>query len=383
MRDLTIEVTAAKNSPRFSYYDCAEIHLPFGPGDVFPRVLYVSSAEVEVEATFDYAGFVYTSFAGALNRPPTSTERADWITDLEAAFAVDEATLRTVAQGLIDDLFESSEYSDRMRNDEQFVGDLYLAFFGRVPDPGGKAFWLGQILATDRDAVRDQFGNADEFFARLSKLTETTDNVSDARDMGDLSFADGAALDGVDFALTNLDNSYSDLIGQLGRRLYPAPAVVSRAIRIADGSFVPTEMLAGFAKFTVADGENARVSVVSDISRRGIDVVEIDSQRCRNIYKGDGCDSPDSSPTCSKLFFDTVNGCPSKAAAPQILDTAPPDNRPSFKGTPQLSPGSTPGAGIQPGTEGPGGWPEGEYDPWDPRKNKSQNNYGDGGFFLP
>jgi hypothetical protein len=121
-------------------------------------------------------------------------------------------------------------------------------------------------------------------------------------------------------------------------------------------------MLWGFAKFGTLDGDNAKIAIVSDLAPDGTDVVEEVTQHCVNIYKGDGCDSPDGSPTCSRLFDDNVNGCPTKAAALILIDSAPPDNRPSFKGIPQLAPPATPNVVITPKDPQ---WP-GDYDPNDP-----------------
>ena len=373
-RELSAAVTAVKNAQRFTYYDYAEIRLPFGPGDTDGTPVFrVSTAEIEVVSILQFDEWTYVVFQGALNRPPQSAELTDWVDALESARATSEAAFVAEAQDRLDALFTSLEYTDRMRNDTQYVQDLYASYLGRVAEEGGLDHWVGEVGTDGRDLVRAAFAAAPEFLNRLESMTVPAVVDSDARDMGDLSFSDGAAIDGVDFVLANNDDAYGRIIGQSGRRLYPAPAVVGRAFRVADGSYETVEKLRGFAKFSAVDGGSARVTIVSDMSRRGVDMVEIDSQRCRNIYKDEGCDSPDASPTCSRLLNDAVNGCAAKAAAPQIEDTTPPDNRPSFRGTPRLSPSPTTGAGIEPGITGPGGWPPGEYDPDDPRVRRGRS----------
>jgi len=363
-RELSAAVTKIKNSQRFTYYDCAEIELPIGPGDAAPRVLKIATADITVQISFDFEAFIYAAFAGALARAPRAAEQMDWTTALETAFAAGPAALLAEAAVLISGLFTSSEYTDRMRTDDQFVEDLYRAFMGRTADSGGKAFWLALVATDGRDAVRDPgFTGSAEFAARVALLNAPVLDYNDARDWGDLSIAEGAAQDGVEFSLTNAENTYSDLIGQSGRRVYPAKAVVSRAFKLPDGSYELVRMLSGFAKFGALDGDNAKVAILTDLTPDGTDIVEEITQHCINIYRGDGCDSPDASPTCSHLITDTVNGCPAKAPALVIIDSAPPDNRPRFKGIPQLAPQPiTPPPG---GGGGGGGWGGGDYDPWD------------------
>lgn len=368
-RELSAEVQAVVISQRFTYYDHAEIHLPFGPDDVVPRILYVSTGLIEVLSSLDFNEFTDVAFKGVFDRPPTSAERTDWVDALETALAINFAALLAEAKDRIDDLFTSAEYTARMRNDDQFVGDLYLAFLGRVAEAGGKAFWVAEVIATSRNAVRSSFGGSDEFIDRITRMSVPSASDSDVRDMGDLSFADGAATDGVEFSLSNLESYFSDLLVQPGRRLYPAPSVTFRAFQLTDGTFQSVEMLTGFARFNSVDGDNARVSIFSDMSRRGIDVVELDTQRCRAVYKGPRCDSPDASPTCSRLFDDATNGCPSKDPAPQLTTPVPANNLPSFVGTPALRPVAPTGQGLpapETGGVNPGGWPP-DIDPYDPR----------------
>jgi hypothetical protein len=216
-----------------------------------------------------------------------------------------------------------------------------------------------------------------EFIDRISLLAEPTAHDNDLREWGDLTFSDGASTDGVSFSLANGDNSYSDLLGQPGRRLYPAPATVKRAFRLLDGTYEAVVLLEGFAQFGEIDGDNARVTVVSDTTPDGTDVIEEMTQHCANIYKQAGCDSADTSPTCSYIKNDEVNGCAAKAPAPQLIDITPPDNRPSFRGLVKPPASTTPpGVGLPDDGVGPNGWPGDEYDPNDPRRRGRTSYFG-------
>jgi hypothetical protein len=366
MRKLSQAVTAIKDSQRFGYYDVAYIHLPFGPDDVLPIVLEISTAEIEVLPSLDFTEFIYKAHTGALGRPPTTAERAAWLDALITALATSVPALKAAAADLIDGLFASGEYTALMHNDDQFVTDLYAAYLGRIADKG-KADWVTQVGATDRATVQAAFRESIEFGKRVSLLSEPTPHDNDIREMGDLPFSDGASIDGVQFSLTNAENTYSDLLGEPGRRLYPAPATVKRAFHLPDGTYEAVVMLEGFAQFGDVDGDKASVTIVADTSPDGTDVVEEITQHCGNIYKRSGCDSADPSATCSHIKFDAVNGCISKLPAPQIIDIMPLNNLPRFKGISKpLIVTTTPGVGLDPGQVGPDGWPIDAYDPHDP-----------------
>lgn len=358
-RELSAAVTAIKNSQRFTYYDSVEIQLPLGPGDSVPRVIHTSTAPITVEVSFDFGVFAYSSIAVAFSRAPRVSEQTAWTDALEAAFADSSAALLSAAQGLIGDLFTDSEYTDRMTSDLQFIEDLYHAYFGRGSDAAGLTFWLAALAGSDRNSVRGDFSIAVEFTARVARLNQPVETENDARDWGDLS-------EGLEFSLCNAENTYSDLIGQVGRRVYPAPAVAQRNFQLSDGSYEAVVQLVGFAKFGTLDGEVARVSIVPDWAADGTDIVEEVTQRCPLIYKGDACGTNDPSPTCSRLEDDTFNGCISKAAAPVIIDITPPNNRPRFGGVSQLAPTVNSKVTIRP-TDPP--WGPSDYDPDDPTRH--------------
>jgi hypothetical protein len=203
--------------------------------------------------------------------------------------------------------------------------------------------------------------------------------------MGSVKLSDGRAQDGCEFGLQNTDNTYSVKIAEATRRLHPAPAIVKRAFKLPDGTYEPDTLLTGFARFNSADGQKASVTVRSDMSRTELNVILPVTQRCRHVYKGPGCDSPDPSATCSRIFDDATNGCAAKDPAPQITDGSVTNNQPSFGGVPPFAPtSSTPTSGLPPAPElPPNGWPP-DFDPDDPRLRnnwRSAPSLGSGNIF--
>jgi|HubBroStandDraft_3_1064219.scaffolds.fasta_scaffold03719_4 hypothetical protein len=69
---------------------------------------------------------------------------------------------------------ESETYAVRngqaLHDDSTFAQDLYAAFLQRPADPGGVAFWAGQVGANGRHAVLAAFGGSTEFSNLVSGL---------------------------------------------------------------------------------------------------------------------------------------------------------------------------------------------------------------------
>ena len=54
--------------------------------------------------------------------------------------------------------FNTPEYLGRNRTDSQFVTDLYVTFFGRLPEPDGLNYWVGQLAqGNPRNNVMSSF----------------------------------------------------------------------------------------------------------------------------------------------------------------------------------------------------------------------------------
>ena len=64
----------------------------------------------------------------------------------------------------------SPEFTSRNLSDADFVEALYKGILGRISEPLGKAYWVGQLATQSRAAVARNFANAGEFKALLEKL---------------------------------------------------------------------------------------------------------------------------------------------------------------------------------------------------------------------
>jgi len=64
----------------------------------------------------------------------------------------------------------SPEFIGRNLSADEFVEALYKGILGRVSEPLGKAYWVGQLAVQSRAAVARNFANAGEFKALLEKL---------------------------------------------------------------------------------------------------------------------------------------------------------------------------------------------------------------------
>ena len=62
--------------------------------------------------------------------------------------------------------FESKEYLNKGRTDDEFLVDLYHAFFGREPDEGGYTYWQNKMKNegyTRQRVIDEGFGHSKEF----------------------------------------------------------------------------------------------------------------------------------------------------------------------------------------------------------------------------
>jgi hypothetical protein len=371
----TIEATRLRTSTR-KLFMAVEIVLPLSAGDVEPVRIRVAEADLVLPSLLTFEEFTFQSFDGALKRSPDVTEHGDWTSDLETAFGVSPAEMLTVSSGLVRGLFESAEYTGLATTDDRFVADLYKAYMGRDPEVGGKTFWLTELAATSRSHLLDAFEESIEFHSRVAMVGAMLRYLPSLRSAQAISISDGNAVDGFDFSLSNLDDRFSDYLGQEDRILYPAQAVVMRAYPVGSGSDYEADVIfPGFAKFKSISKSEAELTVVADTSRKGLTIATVDTQRCPLIYKGPGCDTNDPSPTCSRIWNDAVNGCASKDPAPVLIGAT--NNQPSFGGGPDKAVEETGDSEDAPPVTGgdvtpPWGYP-GYPDPEDPRTIPGRN----------
>jgi hypothetical protein len=70
---------------------------------------------------------------------------------------------------LANTFFNSPEYLAFNRDNTSFVTDLYITFFGRLPDAGGQTYWLGQMASgMPRNIVAGSFLFSPEFAATMN-----------------------------------------------------------------------------------------------------------------------------------------------------------------------------------------------------------------------
>ena len=77
----------------------------------------------------------------------------------------DTAAMLQAAKDLAAGLFDSSQYANVSRTNEQYVADLYLAYLQRAPEPGAIAWYAGFLNngQLTRLQLRNEFANGPEF----------------------------------------------------------------------------------------------------------------------------------------------------------------------------------------------------------------------------
>lgn len=113
------------------------------------------------------------NYGGALARPPSASQLSYWMSTI--AQAQSQGTTLTAGQNLGTALFTSTEYSNRNRDNGQFLTDLYAAYLGRVPDGGGYSFWLAVLNnGSNRNDMLNAFAWSAEFQNRVSGLCDVS-----------------------------------------------------------------------------------------------------------------------------------------------------------------------------------------------------------------
>jgi RHS repeat-associated protein len=112
--------------------------------------------------------FVRNFYLKALVRQPNSTELNSWLSTLQTAYTQGSSQFWTAMQNLGGAVFTSQEYTNRGRNDHDYVYDLYQAYLWRDPDAGGWAHWEQNTAAVGRNATRAGFDWSLEFELHVS-----------------------------------------------------------------------------------------------------------------------------------------------------------------------------------------------------------------------
>ncbi len=114
------------------------------------------------------ADLVEQYYAAILRRPSDSGGKAYWIGEVDRLCALG-ADPKQAFFLIANTFFNSPEYLAFNRDDTSFVTDLYITFFGRLPDAGGQTYWLGQLAAgMPRNIVMSSFLFSPEFTATMN-----------------------------------------------------------------------------------------------------------------------------------------------------------------------------------------------------------------------
>jgi len=124
-----------------------------------------SVVRAELNAVTDF-------YRGLLSRLPDDGGFGFWLTKFRAAQCAGTGAgdaVNTQVESISSLFATSQEYTNRARNDSQYVGDLYNAFLRRGGDLGGVQYWISQIAtsARSRENVRQAFVASPEFQARV------------------------------------------------------------------------------------------------------------------------------------------------------------------------------------------------------------------------
>ncbi|SDI92536.1 protein of unknown function [Lachnospiraceae bacterium G41] len=118
--------------------------------------LKVDSKNVDDGQLSGYVEKLYTTILGRASEPAGCDY---WKKAIKEGNEMDAA--KAASQ-----FFQSKEYKDKNKSDEEFLRDVYAMFFGREPDPEGYNYWLENLKKEKVSRVwliEAGFGKSDEF----------------------------------------------------------------------------------------------------------------------------------------------------------------------------------------------------------------------------
>lgn len=346
-RELPVLSQQATESPEFRYVDWAKIIMPLKFGDGQPIILHSAKAAFLMAPIETPEWFVIEVYLAGLDRMPSEVEFDAAMAEFDSD---DIAHYISDAQAMIAALF-TDVYPNASKSDYQFLTDSYGAFFGRFPVVEERAAWqddVGEGEPLDRPNILSELKSTAEFIDRITHNIQPREFNPEVKSMSALTINEGRAMDNVSMVIVNREEQYSTRFSDDFRPLSPARAIVGRAFYVGSEVFESDVLMIGAAQIDKIDMSEISITALSDTSRQGIRVVKEITQRCAHIYKGPGCDTQDSSPTCSRIKDDSTNGCASKDPAPQLTGDGLDDNRPSFLGVIKGAPHPGTPIGINP-----------------------------------
>lgn len=80
------------------------------------------------------------------------------------------------ANGMLYAFFNSGEYFNRGRSNQQYIADLYDAFFARAIDRSGYDYWVSQVPTLGRNGVLGYFFGSSEWSSRINAIAAESCN---------------------------------------------------------------------------------------------------------------------------------------------------------------------------------------------------------------
>jgi hypothetical protein len=114
------------------------------------------------------ADLVEQYYAAILRRPSDAGGKAYWLSEADrlCTLGVDP---KQVFFLLANAFYNGTEYAAQRRDNTGFVTDLYVTFFGRLPDASGQAYWISQLNAgMTRNNLMASFLFSSEFTAAMN-----------------------------------------------------------------------------------------------------------------------------------------------------------------------------------------------------------------------
>lgn len=187
----------------------------------------------------------------------------------------------------------------------------------------GERIWRTQVGVVIRlnSGVDYNVGTAAMTMNSVSRRGDSNDLVSpvvfEARAVSLPSFRHdlGSPPDAGEFALINLDHIISQLIPEPTNLFQNCSAKVYICFPKADGNYEGLLYFRGLIRQVSGDDDEAPISLISDLSARDVYLAEEITQRCLNelgdYVVGGRCGATHLpvGATCSKDFYDEVNGC--------------------------------------------------------------------------
>jgi hypothetical protein len=155
---LPLGISSLTASPQAIYHN-GRIHLVWIDfrDDNYGSEIYYRYLDLSRQSLVDH---YYTSI---LKRSPDPGGKVYWESEVERATSLD-IDVKEAYMVMAGNFYTGSEYLGMARTDTEFVTDLYLTFFNRIPESGGLTYWLSQLSGgSSRDMVMYFFMFSSEF----------------------------------------------------------------------------------------------------------------------------------------------------------------------------------------------------------------------------